>query len=253
MTFQYASDLHLEFPENRDYLEAHPIEPVAELLILAGDIMPFSEMENHQDFFDELANKFKKTYWVAGNHEYYGDDVLKDSGSVNKQIRDSIFLINNASIVAEGVRFLFSTLWTEIHPQNQWRVQRQLNDFAHINYGGETFKPYQYNRLHYENLDFLKQALTESTSNNTVVVTHHVPTFYKYPEKYKNDPINEAFAVELFDLIVAAEPDYWIYGHHHSNCPNFTIGKTEMCTNQLGYVAYNEHFGFDPKKTIVLS
>ena len=53
-----------------------------------------------------------------------------------------------------------------------------------------------------------------------------------------------AFAVELFDLIETNGPGYWIYGHHHNNTPEFKIGKTEMLTNQLGYVKYNEQQGF---------
>jgi len=31
MTFQYASDFHLEFPENYDYLNIFPIQPKADI------------------------------------------------------------------------------------------------------------------------------------------------------------------------------------------------------------------------------
>ena len=36
MKIQYASDLHLEFAENRNFIENGGIEPVGEVLILAG-------------------------------------------------------------------------------------------------------------------------------------------------------------------------------------------------------------------------
>jgi predicted phosphohydrolase len=250
MKIQYASDLHLEFSKNKGFIKANPIQPLGDILLLAGDIMPFSQIDRHADFLDFLAENFETTYWLPGNHEYYGGDMASHGGNFTEKIRENIILLNNHSITKKGYRLIFSTLWSLISVQNEFKVLYGLNDFNHIKVKSKPLTVAAYNQHHKESLDFLDKELKKEVSETTIVVTHHVPTFRQYPEQYKNDPLNEAFATELYDLIIETQPDYWIYGHHHSHIPDFYIGKTRLLTNQLGYVAYGEHAQFESQKTI---
>ena len=241
MKIQYCSDLHLEFRENKEYLKTNPLEPKGEIMILAGDIVPFSVMERHGDFFDYLSNSFKYTYWVPGNHEYYYYDITQKSGFINEKIRENVFLVNNTTVIHGDLKLIFTTLWTKISAENQLTIQRRMSDFHLINYEEESIKPFHYNKFHKESLNFLWQEHSVNDNKKTIVVTHHVPTFFNYPEIYKGDILNEGFGVELFDLIEKSNIDYWIFGHHHNNVEEFTIGNTKLLTNQLGYVNRNEH------------
>lgn len=250
MKLQYASDLHLEFSQNKDFLKANPIKPVGDILLLAGDIVPFAVMDKSKEFFSYLSDNFQNTYWVPGNHEYYYSDALKRSGTVHEKIKDNVFLVNNLSVVQNDVKLIFSTLWSKINPVYEWQIERSMSDFQVIKYGKYRFSVPHFNKLHEECLDFLMQELTEANKQKTVVVTHHVPTFLNYPEKYKGDLLNQAFAVELFDIIEATKPDYWIYGHTHNNTPDFEIGSTRLISNQLGYVKYSECPDFDLQSII---
>ncbi len=250
MKIQYCSDLHLEFPENERFLKNNPLPASGDILILAGDIVPFAVMDKHQDFFKTVSDNFKYTYWIPGNHEYYRFDVTNKYGTLNEKIRSNVFLVNNISLVHENVKFIFSTLWSKIRPAYQWQIERGMSDFHVIKYNGHRFSADRFNQLHNDSLSFIEQELNKEKSGKTVVATHHVPTLLNYPEKYKGDVLNDAFAVELFDLIEAKGPDFWIYGHTHCNTTDFNIGKTQLLTNQLGYVKYNEHKDFSVKENI---
>lgn len=248
MKIQYASDLHLEFPENRDFLKKNPIQAVGDILILAGDIVPFALLNRHTDFFKFLSDHFEFTYWIPGNHEYYHYDISQKCGSMNESIYKNVFLVNDTVLSHGNINFIFSTLWTRISPANQWEIERRISDFHVIKYNGSRYSADSYNKLHEQSIKFVRQAIENNSNEQSIVVSHHVPTFLNYPEKYKGDSLNEAFAVELFDLIESDGPNYWIYGHHHFNGPNFMIGNTILTTNQLGYIQYEENKKFNDKK-----
>jgi len=252
MKIQYCSDLHLEFPENQAFLKSNPLRPAGDILILAGDIVPFGEMEKHPSFFDYLADTFETTYWIPGNHEYYRSDASERSGTLNEKIRSNVILINNQSVKLNNTKLIFTTLWSHISPVHEWKIQKNMSDFHLITYQGHQFSTEIFNQLHEECRSFLASALLDTEDCKTLVVSHHVPTLTNYPQRYEESLLNEAFVVELNDLIETSGIDYWIYGHTHANTSEFQLGKTQMLTNQLGYVEYNEHQDFNIAKIITI-
>lgn len=248
MIFQYASDLHLEFPENYDYLMQNPIQPQGDILILAGDIVTFSQLEKRMDFFNYLADHFEQVYWLPGNHEYYYGDISRSQGSVNEKIKDNLSLVNNVKISVPGSDLIFSTMWSHISPKNEREIGESVSDFYVIRNNGGIFRPADFTGLHTQCVEFIEKELSQQTEQNKIVITHHVPTLTNYPIRFVGSTLNEAFAVELSEMIEKYKPAYWIYGHHHENIPAFKIDHTMMLTNQLGYVRTKEHAGYSPSK-----
>ena len=255
MNFQFASDLHLEFAQNKKRLSKKPIPPVQETLIIAGDLMPLCTMEQHQDFLNYLSDHFKMTYWLPGNHEFYGSDVASFPNSFEESIRPNVLLLNNMTKEIpdpEGpIALIFSTLWSYIPPHITEIVDKRVQDFKQIQWNGTQMTPQAYNQLHQKALDFLGNALG-SNSPRKMVISHHLPSFLNYPKKHQNDPINAFFASNLDDFIQKTTPNAWIFGHHHCNIPSFLIGQTRLYTNQFGYAKFKEGAGFDRSATITL-
>jgi hypothetical protein len=120
MKIQYCSDLHLEFKENKHYLSENPIKPVGDVLLLAGDIVPFALMKKYDAFFDYVADNFETTYWIPGNHEYYHYDFADKCGSFQEKIRNNVLLINNMAVDHNDVRFYFQPCGRIFHRSINW-------------------------------------------------------------------------------------------------------------------------------------
>ena len=82
MKIQYCSDLHLEFPENNFFLKQNPLKIEGDILILAGDILLFKDINKYEYFFNFISENFKYTYWIPGNHEYYYSNISKRSNCI---------------------------------------------------------------------------------------------------------------------------------------------------------------------------
>ena len=148
MKVQICSDLHLEFSQNRKWLKANPIEPLGDILIIAGDTYYLGRTWSKLDFIKKASREFQQVFIIPGNHEYYeGFDLSTALSSTHEKIMDNVFLVNDQSIMIEGIRFIFSTFWTIIQ-RHMLEIMRGMADFHRIKFHGEKLTVPAYNQLH---------------------------------------------------------------------------------------------------------
>lgn len=252
MKIQYASDLHLEFSNNSQFLHQHPLIPVGEILILAGDIAYLNNgdyIHNHP-FWDWASDNYEQVYVIIGNHELYKyTDLAKIPNGLIHSIRNNVNVYYNDVIHLNDIDIILSTLWAKIPSEEAYITERGVNDFHRILYNGVCLTWDKFNEEHEKCLTFIKQSIENSIAKEIIVATHHVPSFQLSSSDFTGSKINGAFTVELKDYISSSPISYWIYGHSHRNIDRL-IGNTWCICNQLGYVSHNEHLTFDPLKTI---
>lgn len=130
MRIAYISDLHLEL----DLSLTLAVLSTVNVLILAGDVDTLTE------YYTDILRKLRIVYagpviFVLGNHEYYHgvfpDDRQKYRASITHD--PQAYLLENQSVILDGVRFLGATLWTDFAHGKQMRdCQRMMSDFEVI-------------------------------------------------------------------------------------------------------------------------
>lgn len=237
MRIQYCSDLHLEFAANSAWLEANPIKPVGEILLVAGDTFYLGKEFKNHEWFDYASANWRQVYLIPGNHEFYGgyDASICLERDYKLEVRNNVTLLNNTSIELENVRLVFSTMWSRIEKE-VGAILGDLNDFRLIQISGKRLNIEMYNELFQESRKFLEGEMNHATVKKKVFLTHHLPSEQCVLPMYKGSRLSEAFMIDLSEEILASNIDYWIYGHSHGNIENFKIGSTELLTNQLGYI-----------------
>ena len=244
MKVQYASDLHLEFPDNTRLIGTKPFKVKGDVLVLAGDTVllhRLDELRRHP-FFDWCADNYSHTFLVPGNHEYYFDDIGSPPDSWEMELRPNVRMCEIRSVVIDDTELILSTLWSHI-PMKDWLTLRNgMSDFKLIRYNGKPLTATTYNALHERDLGFIQAAVKASGAAHKVVVTHHVPSRLLVAPEFRGSSLESGFTVDLTDYIETSGVDLWVYGHSHRSI-EAVIGGTRMASNQMGYVAYGEHRG----------
>ena len=239
MKFQVLSDLHLEFKVE----DLPKISPEAEVLVYAGDVS--SSEKDVKEYFEGVRKETDAPIvYVLGNHEFYGKFLHQVSAykDATKGISDCHVLDKN-SFSLNGVRFIGCTLWTDFDDRRGEAVaQAGMADYKYIRkvsqyYGIERVSTEDIFREFCKCRSYLDQAFQNFKASSVkacVVVTHHSPSFYCVPEKWKGYLLNGAFYVELSNLILRENPNVWVYGHTHMH-NRCEIGSTDLVCNPVGY------------------
>ena len=235
MMLRYISDIHIEFMNSTQVqnLIRQFTAKSNEVLLLAGDIgNPFHS--HYQQFLDHINQTFRKTFLITGNHEYYSHG--RSLAETNSQIRmivakfPNISFLDNSSETFEGVHFIGTTLWSDVRA-----AKVTINDTKRIL--GMT--PQTYQAEHTTCRIFLEHALQISPTSNTVVITHHMPSYDLIDPQYRSfsmEPYNAWFATDLNELIETNKYRIkcWIYGHTHTASEQILQGVPMLC-NPVGY------------------
>jgi len=208
----------------------------ADMVVLAGDIGVGTKGIAWAKEVFELP-----VIYVPGNHEYHDPCISMPEHKVQMSslvIGSHVHLLDNDVITIDGVRFIGSTLWTDLK-----RAPSALycdidgivvNYEASIDIGGLVHFNQGYAQSLFEkNKAWLISELAKPFDGQTVVVTHHAPSYKSLHAQYAGNPWNPCFMSDL-EPLMGDGVALWLHGHTHNNF-DYQINGTRVVCNPRGY------------------
>lgn len=246
MRIQYASDLHLDATPNQPF--GTILSPRAPLLVLAGDLCPV-EHPLYASFLRWCSQNWQTVLVVAGNHEYFCENVPKTITQIDEEIRaqtrmlpNVVFLQGGEDVEIQGLRFVGATLWSDLDP-TLWKDPALLKkgDYTHTGVDpGRLTQPADTVRL-YQNQKGRILSAIQTSSVPVVVLTHHLPSFQLMPLEFQTSVLKSAYASPL-ESLMGPKVKAWICGHSHVRKQWVGPGGTLCCLNPRGYPGQESGF-----------
>lgn len=261
MFIRPMSDLHLEFDDSKLWVLPHVDGEQNMVLILAGDITAnHSQWKDTPDdvysqWIKDVCARHMAVIYIKGNHEDYAGDMCQTETYwhvMSKHIENLHFL-NRQSVVIDGVRFLGCTLWTPLDDPLDAFIAQRMNDFRMIKVDGGLLTVNHWQLMNRECVYFLETELNTEFTGNTVVVTHHAPSFKSVADRFHNDKMNACYYNDLDRLMWNFPIKLWIHGHTHDSM-DYIVGDetqaTRVICNPRGYAIVDENRHFNPLLTV---
>ncbi len=251
MKIALLSDLHLSVQAML------PPAIDADVLVLAGDLhRPAAAIE--------WARQYDMpTLFVAGNHEFYGGDLVGTVRALRQHAQgSSVHVLEHDAWHRDGVRFLGCTLWSDyrLYASPQQREQglqlagTMVRDFSRIRVApdfDDKLTPAVAQLLFDNAVAWLEQQFAVAHDGPTVVISHFAPTRGSIAAQFVGSPLNACFVSDLEAQIRRWQPALWLHGHVHDSF-DYRIGNTRVVANPRGYAPNGvvENKAFDPSLVI---
>jgi predicted phosphodiesterase len=262
-----VSDLHLDISKGMEL-------PGGDVLILAGDaceartltkqfhstkVLPYTGGQFPcSDFFEFELAKYKKVFYVMGNHEHYGGKYWKTLPELRRIMPPNVTILENQCEEYQGVVFIGATLWTDMNKGDGWTmasIANYMNDYSAITYHYPQYGSYHKMRpidtvnMHIASRRYIEETVKQYHDRPVVVITHMAPSSMSVHERFRGEWSNAAYYSDLSNLILD-NPNIktWCHGHMHDPS-DYMIGDTRVISNPRGYIPYEAGNGFDPAFT----
>lgn len=229
MKVQVASDLHLDI---NNVALGDVIKVAGDVLVLAGDICEVRRKSIITSAIKWAEQHFEKIYYVPGNHEFYGEHFLQGKKKLMNLVSQKtkvLFAGHEEVKLTEKWNLYGTPFWSYIPPNREFEVELCASDFRAI----RGLSVGAYNTLHRCEGQWLEQKLdSRSSTQKTLVVTHHPPTMDKSDPKYGGTErsLNWMFGSLDFSHLLSKNNIQWISGHTHYNTMDHVFAS-----NQFGY------------------
>lgn len=238
--FQVLSDLHIDSYARRELPVGQIPRTEADAILVAGDTS--NGLLGIEWLIDESQRLNKPIFVIAGNHEYFGKDILVLDAQIKDLTRNTqVHFLQCDSVDFKGVRILGTTLWTDYQYQSTATTlavaQQFMRDYQEINKGSRLLIPQDTIEIHQQQSAWLLAALQRSLQDNmpTVVMTHHSISPQSIAPKYAEFPSNAGFVVDLSQwLETEYAPKLWVHGHTHEAF-DYIQANTRVVVNPRAY------------------
>lgn len=259
MRLLILSDLHREL-----WLDSGPRITIpstdVDVVILAGDIDSGDKaVEWAQKAFREVP-----VIYVAGNHEFYRHCIQEIETKISSaaSATSNVRFLNCSEMLLDGYRFLGATLWTDYELFGIDLKQKAISlakdvlaDYRYIKRSPQAtnfITPEDTIELHRQQVQWLKERLSQHFEGKTIVVTHMGPSIKSITKTYIYDPVSAGFASDLEFLVDKA--DLWVHGHIHESV-DYMIHGCRVITNPCGYRTRGgspENWNFNPHLVVTI-